>query len=79
MYVRQLMLLNDGPVTITTMKLNVQLLAVENAFAGALIRSPTISAGCSTHPPISNAPKTHRGSHARRATSCRATRRQRTS
>ena len=45
MYVRQLMLLNDGPVTITTMKLNIQLLAVEKAFAGARMRRPTISAG----------------------------------
>ena len=44
-YVRQLILLNDGPVTITTIKLNIQLLAVENALAGARIRSPTISAG----------------------------------
>ena len=46
MYVRHWMLLNAGPVTITTMKLKVQLLAVENAFAGARMRSPTISAGC---------------------------------
>ena len=39
------MLLNDGPVTITTMKLKIQLLAVEKAFAGARMRRPTISAG----------------------------------
>lgn len=45
-YVPQLMLLNDGPVTITTMKLKIQLLAVEKAFAGARMRKPTISAGC---------------------------------
>ena len=44
-YVPQLMLLNDGPVTITTMKLKIQLLAVEKAFAGARMRRPTISAG----------------------------------
>ena len=46
MYVPQPMLLNEGPVTITTTKLNVQLDAVLNAFAGCLIRRPTISAGC---------------------------------
>ena len=46
MYVPQLMLLNEGPVTMTTMKLNVQFDAVLNAFAGARMRSPTISAGC---------------------------------
>lgn len=46
MYVPQLILLNDGPVTMTTMKLNVQFDAVLNALAGARIRSPTISAGC---------------------------------
>ena len=45
MYVPQLILLNDGPVTITTTKLNVQFDAVLNAFAGARIRRPTISAG----------------------------------
>lgn len=45
MYVPQLMLLKDGPVTMTTMKLNIQLEAVLNALAGARIRNPTISAG----------------------------------
>lgn len=44
-YVPQLILLKDGPVTITTMKLKIQLDAVLNALAGALIRNPTISAG----------------------------------
>ncbi len=39
------MLLNEGPVTMTTMKLKVQLLAVARAFAGARMRRPTISAG----------------------------------
>ena len=48
MYVPQLMLLNEGSVTITTTKLNVQLDAVLNAFAGCLIFNPTISAGCTT-------------------------------
>lgn len=46
MYVPHLMLLNEGPVTMTTMKLNVQFDAVLNAFAGARMRRPTISAGC---------------------------------
>ena len=41
------MFLKAGPVTNTTMKLNIQLLAVDSAFAGALIRRPTISAGYS--------------------------------
>ena len=49
MYVPQLILLNDGPVTITTTKLNVQLEAVLNALAGARIPRPTISAGCPAH------------------------------
>ena len=40
------MLLNDGPVTITTTKLKIQLDAVLKAFAGARIFKPTISAGC---------------------------------
>lgn len=50
------MLLKDGPVTITTTKLKIQLLAVENAFAGARMRRPTISAGCHPHqhPPRSH-------------------------
>lgn len=39
------MLLKAGPVTITTTKLKIQLDAVLNAFAGARIRRPTISAG----------------------------------
>lgn len=47
MYVPQLILLNEGPVTMTTTKLNVQFDAVLNAFAGARIRKPTISAGYS--------------------------------
>jgi len=34
-----------GPVIITTKKLKVQLLAVDSAFAGPRILSPTISAG----------------------------------
>ena len=50
MYVRQLMLLNEGPVTMTTIKLNVQFDAVLNALAGARMRRPTISAGCTTLP-----------------------------
>lgn len=46
MYVLQLMLVNEGPVTITTMKLKIQFEAVLNALAGARICRPTISAGC---------------------------------
>ena len=47
MYVPQDICSKDGPVTITTTKLNIQFDAVLSAFAGALIRRPTISAGWS--------------------------------
>ena len=45
MYVPQDICSKDGPVTITTTKLNIQFDAVLHAFAGALIRRPRISAG----------------------------------
>ena len=84
MYVRQLMLLNEGPVTMTTIKLNVQFDAVLNALAGARIRSPTISAGCvqQAAAPSASSHKNTDGAwteHVRRARSCQAIRRRRTS
>lgn len=47
MYVPHDMFWNEGPVTITTTKLKIQLDAVLKAFAGARMRNPTISAGYS--------------------------------
>lgn len=46
-YVPHEMFWNEGLVTITTTKLNIQLDAVLKAFAGARMRNPTISAGYS--------------------------------
>lgn len=78
MYVPQLMLLNEGPVTMTTMKLNVQFDAVLNAFAGARMRRPTISAGLWGHYKRMSAANAGRG-NSHRAKSYPASRRRRTS